>query len=64
MHTGRQGQAQPQKHVARARNKHLGVEFQFDALAPPGTAELDLLLAAFPSILGELVEAPSKAAKD
>lgn len=62
--TDRQGPARPRKHVARACNEHLDVEFQFDTLAPPGSAELDLLIATFPSILGELVEAPGEAAKD
>ncbi len=64
IHTDRQGPVRPRKHVARARNKHLGVEFHFDTLAPPGSAELDLLLAAFPGILAELVEALGKVAKD
>lgn len=63
-HTDRQGQARPRTHVARARNEHLDVEFQFDTLAPPGSAELDLLIATLPSMLGELVEAPGQAAKD
>jgi hypothetical protein len=63
-HTDRQGPTRPRKHAARARNEYLGVEFQFDTLAPPGSGELGLLIATFPSILGELVEAPGEAAKD
>ena len=46
------------------RSRHLEVEFHLDALAPPGSAEVGLLLAAFPNLLGELVEALGDAAKD
>ena len=63
-HTDRQAQARPQQRIPRARPSPLDVEFQRGALALPSAAEVDLLLTAFASLLGELVEALDHPEKD